>query len=259
MKTTLCILLCIGSAIGLRAAEDFTALNSLKALPASAANRLAIIDGHEGAPTPARWHFIVEDPTTENGLREFVVADRAIVAEREVSQFATQLAPADVVEKSSIKIDSDAVARLALQYAEANALPVASMNFQMRKDALTSKPVWTVVCLDAQDTALASLAIDGRDGRVISHEGFASVPPPPATPISRREVASAKGRDRRPGGGFHEPSREPPPIYDGPEDENRRLPVRRAEPVRRDRPEPPDPVRDVIQPVRRLIHRLLPF
>lgn len=259
MKTALCFILCVGGAFALAATEDSTALKSLKTLPADAANRLAIIDGHDGAPTPARWHFLIEDPAAEHGVREIVVADREIVADREVSQFATQLTPEDVVGKAAIKIDSDAAARLAQRYATANALPVASMNFQLRKDPLTAVPVWTVTCLDDQATTLATLVVDGRDGRIIAHDGFASAPPPLLKPAVKRALASVNPRDRRPDGGFRESPRELPPVYEGPVDENRRAPARRAEAVRGDRPEPPDPVRGVIEPVRRLLHKLLPF
>ena len=259
MKTTLCFLLCVGGACGVSALEDLTALKSLKTLPSGAANRLAIIDGHDGTPTPARWHFLIEDPEAENGLREFVVADREIVANREVSQFAAQLTLADIVGKAAVKCDSDAVAHLAQRYAAANALTVASMNFRLRKNPLTAVPVWTVTCLDTQATTLATLQVDGRDGRVIAHDGFASVPPPAVAAVTKREVAPVNVRDRRPRGGFRESPREPLPVYDGPEEPNRRLPVRRAEPVRQAQPKPPDPVHEVTQPVRSLFRKLLPF
>jgi hypothetical protein len=257
MKTALAIVLCVGSALTLSAAEAPTALKSLKALPAGAVNRLAIIDGHDGAPTPARWHFLVEDPTSENGLREFVVAGREVVADREVSQFATRLAPEDVLGKTAVKIDSDAVARTAERYATANELAVVSMNFRLRKDDLTDTPVWTVTCQDADGKAIASLVVDSRDGRVLAHEGFALVPPPPMPtirPVPKREAAPANPRNRR-----VNPGERPPPVFQGPDEDDRPVPVRRAEPVRRDRPPLPDPARDVIQPVRRLIHRLFPF
>jgi hypothetical protein len=259
MKTALCLLFCVSGALGAAAASNPTALKSLKLLPAESAARLAIIDGHDGAPTPARWHFVVEDSNADTGVREIVVADRQIVADRELSQFAGQISPEEVVGIAGLKVDSDAVSRLVERYAAANGLTVDSMNFQMRKDPLTGTPVWTVSCLDAQESRLGALVVDGRDGHVISHDGFAAPPPVPTKVATRREVA-ANRRDRRPDAAFNDPSAPPPPVYDGPADETgRRIPVRRAEPVYRSKPRPPDPVRDVVQPVRRFIHHFLPF
>src|SRR5688572_2256242 len=122
MKIALLLLLCLGS-LGLSAAEQSSALKALKVLPPGAVSQLAMIDGHDGAPVPERWHFLIQDPAAENGFREFVVAEQEIVAEREVSQFVTQLTPGEVLGAGAIKIDSGTVTRLVQRYAAANDLP----------------------------------------------------------------------------------------------------------------------------------------
>jgi hypothetical protein len=247
MKIALCLSLCIAGSLGLAAAEATSALSALKSLPPEAASRLAMIDGHDGSPVPERWHFLIQDPTAPNGLREYVVTNREIVADREVSQFATQLSPAEVVDRTAIKIDSTAVGRLVQKYAEANQVPVASMNFRMKKDELTGQPVWVVACTDAQGAGLATLVVDGNDGAVLGHEGFAVAPAPvksvtkaaPLTRLARRDDPDRWSQE------------DPPPVYEGPRNQNRRTPVRRTETVRRSHPAPPDPIN--------LLRRLLPF
>ena len=67
-------LLLISSAVTLVAAGSQTALSALRTLPPEDEQRLARIDGCDGTPTPERWHFLVYDPQTENGYREYVVA-----------------------------------------------------------------------------------------------------------------------------------------------------------------------------------------
>jgi len=256
MKTSLPLV--VVSLLGtarLFAAEPASALSALKALPAPDSDRLAIIDGHDGTPAPQRWHFLVQDSSAENGLREFVVQDREIVARREISQFATGLTPDDVMGR--VKVDSDTVGNLARRYAAANGLPVASMNFRLSKDPGASQPVWTVACLDAQEAVVGTIMVDADTGKVMAREGFDIEPP-----ALKAENQPPQKRGSVSGGGFHRPgSRLPPPVLQGPDDDEDRIPVRRAEPVRRDRdrdrdrPRLPDPIRDV----RSLIHRLLPF
>ena len=234
-----------------------SALSALKQLPASAAERLAIIDGHDGSPSPDRWHFLVQDPVSDNGLREFVIENRKIVALRDVSQFAAQLTQADVVGRTALKVDSDAVGVLAQRYAAANGISVASMNFQLRKGPDAFLPVWTVSCLDEQGSMVATLMINATDGGVMAHDGFAIEPPPPSKTALRsntkRAIASAansRTREVRNNAGF----RPPPAVLEGPEEDDRRA-NRRYDSERRERLRLPDPIQDV----RRLIHHLLPF
>src|SRR5215210_7382472 len=79
------------------AAQAPTALGALKALPKGEARRVARIQAFEGTPTPERWHILVHDPDSENGLHEYVVAGGEVVASREISQFAEELKPEDVI------------------------------------------------------------------------------------------------------------------------------------------------------------------
>src|SRR5678816_3389265 len=120
-RLLLSFLLFIGSAVTLAAVETQTALGALRSLPPEAGARIARIDGCDGTPMPERWHFLIYDPQTENGYREYVVADRQIVGQREVSQFGSEFQSTDIIG-NTFRIDSDRVARLALRYAAANNL-----------------------------------------------------------------------------------------------------------------------------------------
>ncbi|MES2571567.1 MAG: hypothetical protein V4710_16120, partial [Verrucomicrobiota bacterium] len=103
-----------------QAEEPQSALQALRILPKSDAANVARVVARGGNPAPERWHFIVYDGAARKGFRECVVVAREIVASREVSQFANQLKLEEVVGESLIKIDSDKVARLAHEFAEAN-------------------------------------------------------------------------------------------------------------------------------------------
>jgi hypothetical protein len=183
-----------------------SALKALNALPPEQANRLVRIAACEGSPDPDRWHFVVYDPTAENGFSDFVVSGDKIVGRNKVSQFASSVRPEDVVGAAGVRVDSDRVAQLAWQFATANHVAVSSFNYEMRKDAIGVAPVWKVVCLDQNGNQSGWLVVDAAAGQVIAHGGFpeaamnSSLPPPPVAAAPELDPAA------EPVGGFHPPT-----------------------------------------------------
>lgn len=255
MKTPILLALLAG-ALFVAPARASTALEALRLIPDADLDRLAIIDGHDGTPTPERWHFLFYDPTAENGLREYVIQNGRIAAEREVSQFAPTLHPGDAVGIGALSIDSDVIARSAQRFAKANGHEIASMNFAMRKDEESGGALWSVVCVNSDGRAFASLVMTGDQGRIVSHEGFPTNPAAVAAKTAERKAAT-KTKSRVTDAQRYE--RRPPPVYQGPENEDYDVPVRRAERVRRNPPRLPDPIDDVVKPLHRLVRGLLPF
>ena len=169
-------LLLIATAGSLVAVEAQTALAALRVLPPEDGVRLARIDGCDGTPSPERWHFLVYDPQTESGYREYVVAGQEVVARREVSQFGGEFHSTDVIG-NTFRIDSDRATRLALRYAAANNLSVASMNYEMRRGSAAG-PVWEVTCFDRDNRAVGWLHVNADDESVVAQTGFAKAPMP---------------------------------------------------------------------------------
>ena len=166
-------------------AAGSTALDAVKLLPKELRARVARIEAREGSPEPARWHILVNDRAAENGLKEFVVADGAIVAERGISQFAESLTPEQVMG-DSVRFDSNRAAELVQQYALVNGVTVGSIAYQLRKDGPSAVPLWRLTCYDPIGRELGSLTITATKGAVISHQGF-SVEPAPAVAEKPRE------------------------------------------------------------------------
>ena len=159
-----------------------SALAALRLLPRGEAKRLARIEAREGTPVPERWYFIVHDPKAESGVHEYVVAGGEIVASRDVSQFAESLRAEDVFGGDALKINSDRAAKLAQQYALANNMTVAAMQYELKKEGAAAVPLWNVTCLDEEGKELGHLVVSAGKGTVVSHEGFAAEPPPPVPP-----------------------------------------------------------------------------
>ena len=175
-----------------------SALGALKLLPRGEAKRLARIEARDGTPVPERWHFVVHDPKAESGVHEYVVAGGEIVASRDVSQFAESLRAEDVFGGDALKLNSDRAAKLAQQYALANDMTVATMQYELKKEGAAAVPLWNVTCLDEAGKELGHLVVSAGKGTVVSHEGFAAEPPPPVPlpPAATPLPAPLKPEDR---------------------------------------------------------------
>ena len=160
-----------------------TALDALKMLPKGAEKNLALIEAREGTPTPERWHILVHDAKSENGLREFVVADGKLVANRTLSQFAETLTTNDVIGADAVRFNSDVLSALAAKYAVSNNVRISSMNYELRKE--NELPVWRVDCLDARGQKVGALSVAADNGKIVSREGFPNEPTEKAARIDR--------------------------------------------------------------------------
>jgi len=175
----LCLFLALLASVGFcRAAADNSGsvLNAIKRLPRGEAKKIARIEARDGTPAPERWHILVHDPKDENGLHEYVVAGGEVVASRNLSQFAESLKPTDVIGASGLKVDSDKVADLAQQYAQANNVAITSINYALSKEGADAAPLWNVTCLDEAGKEIGHLVVSAGKGNVVSHEGFTAEP-----------------------------------------------------------------------------------
>jgi hypothetical protein len=180
MRTTLFAMFLLVTLAAAQAQNAVTALSALRLIPRPDAKRLARIEAREGRPAPERWYFVIHDPQAENGLREYVVAGGEIVAMRALSQFADAVAPADVIGSDALKVDTDKLARVAEQYAEANGAKGALCNYRFAREGPAS--VWTITCVDATGKRLGEVVFDAAKGDVLSHGGFPKEPGPEKNP-----------------------------------------------------------------------------
>lgn len=207
MRTPLIAMILLALAAAATAAENaVAALSAMRLIPRPDARRLARIEAREGKPAPERWHFLVHDPQAENGLREYVIANGEIVAMRALSQFAESVNPADVIGVDSVKVDSDKVARVAEQYAEANGAREVLLNYQLTRNSTGALPVWTVTCVDQTGKRVGEVVFDAAKGTVLSHGGFPKEPgsakatPPRIAPRDERTRAREGSPPDRPPG-----------------------------------------------------------
>ena len=186
MRHLFIICICLPGLIASGLAAGPTALDAVKLLPREHRARVARIEARDGTPEPERWHILVSDPSAENGLREFVVARGAIVAERGISQFAESVAPGQMLG-DGIRFDSDRAAQIVQRFAKANSVTVAVIAYQLRKDTSAAIPLWRLTCFDPIGKEVGSISLTATKGGVISNQGF---------PIEPSPVRDEKPRER---------------------------------------------------------------
>ena len=191
-------------------AAGTTALDAVKLLPKEMRARIARIEARDGAPEPERWYILVQDRAAENGLKEFVVADGAIVAERGISQFAERLAPEQMLG-DGVRFDSDRAAQIAQQYAQLNDVTAATIAYQLRRDGTAAVPMWRLTCFNAIGREVGSLTITATKGAVISHQGFSIEPAPTVAEKPREKPRPVAGPQIARATAVQPPPTEPPP------------------------------------------------
>ncbi len=178
-----------------------SAFSALAALPAEERANLARIEGPEGTPRPERWYLDVFAPESENGVREYVVSDRQIVARRDLSQFASNLTADDVLDNRFLRTDSTQIEKLANDYAAANNHAIAYLSVTLAKPFHEARPVWTAHCYDASGAEFGCLVVAAENGTVFTHEGFSHEPAlhlPPMEIAAGPKTEPSHGHTRHP-------------------------------------------------------------
>lgn len=195
MRTTFFAMFLLATSAAPSAQNAVTALSALRLIPRPDAKRLVRIEAREGKPAPERWYFLIHDPQAESGLREYVIAGGEIVAMRGLSQFAEAVAAPEVIGSDALKIDSDKLARVAEQYAEANGAKGVLLNYRFAHEG--AGPAWTVTCVDATGKRLGEVVFDAAKGDVLAHGGFPKAPGPEKD-TARVARSEERPRERKP-------------------------------------------------------------
>jgi hypothetical protein len=141
------------------------------------------------------------------------VAGGEVVASRNISQFAESLKPTDVFGNSGLKVDTDKLASLAQQYAEANNVTVAKLNYDLKKEGAEATPLWSVTCLDEAGKELGRIVVSAGKGNVVSHEGFTAEPGTNAIAVETQSGSEESRRPRRPSTPKNTPAQEKKDVF----------------------------------------------
>lgn len=231
---SLLVISVLAAAVSSAAGASASALRAMAALPVEGRERLVRIAACEGVPTPDRWHFVLYEPTAPDGLVDVVVSGNKVVSRNQVSQFVASAESSDVIGAGSVRIDSDHVIQIVQGYVNASGIPVATINYELRKDALGAGPVWKAHCLNRKGQTIGWVVVDAISGRVVADGGFPGRAPLSSAPAggfrAPDSMADARTTQRTPRSG---------------DADDERVEVRRAIPVERGTRAVIDPFRAV--------------
>jgi hypothetical protein len=160
-------------------AEPTSARQAAAAVPKLQQKFIARLSGKDGRPVPAVWTILAHDAKAETGLREYTVTAGTVVATRGISDLVDKLTAAEVIGLASLKLDSPQLAELAFAYGDANGVPIAALDYDLRKEGEDAAPLWRITARDAKGAPFGELVVAAHTGVVISHEGFRLAPTPP--------------------------------------------------------------------------------
>ena len=153
----------------LSAAE--TAFSAISALQEASRPELLAglveVKGEHGEPQPEEWILLCNDPAARGGVRELTIVGHHIISERTpLNSFGGTGALARL-DRAIAVIDSGAIFKTVNQEAIAHHLGFDSINYILRTDAVSGKPLWVVQLYNAKDVLVGTMELSAETGAVL--------------------------------------------------------------------------------------------
>jgi hypothetical protein len=153
----------------LSAAE--TALSALQALKDTSRSELlaglAEVKSKEGVPQPEEWIVLCNDPSAHGGIRELTITNGHIVSERTpMGEYAGE-GDLPHLTVTPTMIDSGAIFKTVDREAKVAHLGFDSIDYVLRVDAVSGKPLWIVQLHKSSGTLAGTMEISAETGEVL--------------------------------------------------------------------------------------------
>ena len=131
-------------------------------------NNVVEVKGRNGAPQPASWTILINDPMARGGVRELEVSKGQIASERTPVKAYSGQSDGAVLNFSKLNLDSEGAFSVAEAEARAAKLGFYGADFLLRCGEGGGAPVWVLQLLDDQQHSIGSVTIAADTGAVIS-------------------------------------------------------------------------------------------
>lgn len=166
-RRALLLLLCLLPATGF---GGESALQALKALPASARGNVLRISADNANPEPVTWYFIARSGFGEGSLRSITVQDGAVTANRPSFDVRTLVNDSSPIDFSRVRIDSDAVWDIARRFASERGRRLGNVSLNLAQRGRGATAVWAVWCYDRAGNFFGRLNVLASTGDILSSE-----------------------------------------------------------------------------------------
>lgn len=128
---------------------------------------LAEIKAKDGVPQPSEWIVLCNDPSTHGGVRELTISNGHVVSERTpMGEFAGE-GGLPHLTITPTTIDSGAVFKIVDREAKAAHLGFDSIDYVLRVDAISGKPLWIVQLYKSSGVLVGTMEISAESGEVL--------------------------------------------------------------------------------------------
>ena len=124
------------------------------------------VEGTRGTPQPVRWTFMVADPRSKNGMKQYVANANGAADRGAVENGYPDAIPLAYFNWSQVKVDSDAAFQAADKEARAAKVGFDSVNFLLRAREGSLGPVWTMMLIDTSKRLVGRVEISAASGEV---------------------------------------------------------------------------------------------
>jgi hypothetical protein len=126
-------------------------------------NRVVELRGRGGAPHPAVWKVIIDEPRARGGVREIEVQQGKIIGERTPTSRRT--GPA--MNFNQLNLDSEGAFTIANQEAQKTNLPFDRVNYFLKSGSNGGAPVWELELSDGRSGRMGLITIAADSGTVL--------------------------------------------------------------------------------------------
>jgi len=147
-------------------------------------NRVISVSGVDGNPQPATWKIWIDDKSQSGNLREVVVTNGRVVAQR--LRPAVGSANTVTIDPAKLNLDSSGAYEVANRTADASHVPFTLVSYTLRTDE-RGNPAWIVTLQNQKRRSLGTIYIGANKGTVTRTEGMFQGIPADAVVEDRRE------------------------------------------------------------------------
>ena len=122
--------------------------------------------GRDGAPQPAVWKIVVDDPHARGGVREVEVQRGKIVGERT----PTSHGASNPMNFNQLNLDSEGAFTIANQEAQKANVPFDHIDYLLKAGSGGGVPVWELDLSDGKNSRVGSVEIAADSGTVLHRQ-----------------------------------------------------------------------------------------
>ena len=135
---------------------------------ADALNRVLEVRGRNGAPEPALWKIVLDEPRARGGIRELEVQRGQIISERT----PTGRTIGSPMNFNQLNLDSEGAFTVAHQEAEKAGVPFDRLDYLLKSGTGGGAPVWELSLFRGREGQVGSMVIAADTGSVLRQDGL---------------------------------------------------------------------------------------